>query len=126
MKTDILNVNGPFESGNRFGVIMAEAPFRHGTEQTTFERLKSRLVQSRLDRIATPALVAAIHRAANAASAEVGSTGFSELFFPELFEEKAKLELASSSAQELSEPRGRNSSISLVANLHGDDYCPVP
>jgi hypothetical protein len=63
------------------------APFR-ATQETDFERLKSRLVTETLLATAKPDFNAAIRRAANDAAALAWVTFYPLLVFPALFEEK--------------------------------------
>ena len=63
------------------------APFR-ATQETNFERLKSRLLTESLLAAAKPDLNVAIRRAANEAAALAWVTFYPLLVFPALFEEK--------------------------------------
>ena len=77
-----------FSPETRFEVRPAPpAPFR-ATQETEFERLKSRLLTERLLATAQPELNAAIRRAANEAAALAWVTFYPLLVFPALFEEK--------------------------------------
>jgi hypothetical protein len=79
-----------FRPETRFEVRPAPvAPFR-ATQETEFERLKSRLVTESLVAAAEPGLNAAIRRAANEAAALAWVTFIPLLAFPELFEEKLR------------------------------------
>ena len=70
----------------------AAAPFRV-TQETEFERLKSRLLAEQLARHAAPELNAPLRRAANEAAALAWVTFYPLLVFPALFEEKIRTEL---------------------------------
>jgi hypothetical protein len=63
------------------------APFR-ATQESEFERLKTRLLDRQLAEAATPELNAPLRRAANEAAALAWNTLFPLLVFPALFEEK--------------------------------------
>lgn len=77
-----------FSPETRFEVRpVPPAPFR-ATQETEFERLKSRLLTERLLATARPDLNAAIRRAANEAAALAWVTFYPLLVFPALFEEK--------------------------------------
>jgi hypothetical protein len=65
------------------------APFR-ATQETEFERLKSRLLTEKLLAAAQPGLNAPIRRAANEAAALAWVTFYPLLVFPTLFEEKIR------------------------------------
>ena len=63
------------------------ATFR-AEQETSFERLKTRLLAARLDEIWEPELNNVVRRAANEAAAVAWVTPYPLLFFPALFEEK--------------------------------------
>ncbi len=92
MKRRTVNPAGPFEAGARFKTLETEAvPFR-AVDQNEFERLRNRLLRHKLQQTDVPGLASALRRIANDAAAEAERTGFPELVFPELFEEKARAE----------------------------------
>lgn len=77
-----------FSPDTRFEVKPAPpAPFR-ATQETDFERLKSRLLTETLLATGQPELNVAIRRAANEAAALAWVTFYPLLVFPALFEEK--------------------------------------
>jgi hypothetical protein len=79
-----------FRPETRFEVHPAPpAPFR-ATQETEFERLKSRLLTETLLATARPELNTAIRRAANEAAALAWVTFYPLLVFPNLFEEKTR------------------------------------
>ena len=80
-------VPAKFSPDTRFVVRPAPAPFR-ATQETEFERLKSRLVTETLLATAKPELNAVVRRAANEAAALAWVTLYPILLFPALFEEK--------------------------------------
>ena len=68
------------------------APFR-ATQETQFERLKTRLLARELAEAPTPELNTPLRRAANEAAALAWNTLFPLLVFPVLFEEKTEAAL---------------------------------
>lgn len=68
------------------------APFR-ATQETQFERLKTRLLARELAEAPTPELNPPLRRAANEAAALAWNTLFPLLVFPVLFEEKTEAAL---------------------------------
>ena len=77
-----------FGPETRFEVRPAPpAPFR-ATQETEFERLKSRLLARQLAEAPTPELNPPLRRAANEAAALAWATLYPLLVFPVLFEEK--------------------------------------
>jgi hypothetical protein len=68
------------------------APFR-ATQETQFERLKTRLLARELAEATTPELNTPLRRAANEAAALAWNTLFPLLVFPVLFEEKTEATL---------------------------------
>ncbi len=79
-----------FQPETRFEVIpVPVVPFR-GTQETELELLKARLLKQVLDQHANPELNAPLRRAANEAAALAWFTPAPLLFFPCLFEEKAR------------------------------------
>lgn len=92
MKRRTMNPAGPFEAGACFKIVETEAvPFR-AVGQNEFEKLKDRLLRHKLQQTDVPGLASALRRIANDTAAEAELTGFPELVFPELFEEKARAE----------------------------------
>lgn len=87
-KTTNNRLRAKFEPETRFEVRPTPAaPFR-ATQETEFERLKSRLLTETLLAAARPELNVAIRRAANEAAALSWVTFYPLLVFPTLFEEK--------------------------------------
>jgi hypothetical protein len=79
-----------FSPETRFEVEpVPPAPFR-ATQESDFERLKSRLLTETLLATARPELTVAIRRAANEAAALAWVTFYPLLVFPGLFEEKLR------------------------------------
>jgi hypothetical protein len=79
-----------FEPETRFEVAPIPAvPFR-GTQETELDRLKARLLRETLLQTPDERLWASLRRAANEAAALAWFTPFPLLFFPVLFEEKAR------------------------------------
>lgn len=79
-----------FSPETRFAVRPAPpTPFR-ATQETEFERLKSRLLTEKLLATARPEVNVAIRRAANEAAALAWVTFYPLLVFPTLFEEKIR------------------------------------
>jgi hypothetical protein len=79
-----------FSPETRFEVRpVPPAPFR-ATQETEFERLKSRLLTEKLLAAAQPELNAPLRRAANEAAALAWVTFYPLLVFPTLFEEKIR------------------------------------
>lgn len=79
-----------FEPEFRFEVTPVPAvPFR-GTRQSELDRLKDHLLRELLERTDDGAIYAGYRRAANEAAALAWTTPFPLLFFPSLFEEKAR------------------------------------
>ena len=77
-----------FSPETRFEVRpVPSAPFR-ATQETEFERLKSRLLTEKLLAAAQPELNAPLRRAVNEAAALAWVTFYPLLVFPTLFEEK--------------------------------------
>ena len=74
------------------------APFR-ATQETEFERLKSRLLVRQLAEVPTPELIPPLRRAANEAAALAWVTPFPLLVFPVLFEEKTALAVRQAARQ---------------------------
>ncbi len=74
------------------------APFR-ATQETEFERLKSRLLAQQLQQATEMELNAPLRRAANEAAALAWVTLFPLLVFPALFEEKAAAALRQAERQ---------------------------
>lgn len=74
------------------------APFR-ATQETEFERLKSRLLTETLLATGEPQLNAEIRRAANEAAALAWVTYYPLLVFPTLFEEKTSRALRQAERQ---------------------------
>lgn len=68
-----------------------EVPFR-ARFQNNFERLKAELLRARLIENDLPGFAAQIRRAANEAAAAALDSGFPELVFPVLFEERTTAE----------------------------------
>jgi hypothetical protein len=69
-------------------VAEAPVPFTR-TEESDLERLKNRLLREALGRVANPAMIAPIRRAANEAAALAWLEPHPLLVLPTLFEEKA-------------------------------------
>lgn len=82
------------------------APFRALLEGE-FERLKVRLLRERLARTNAPSHNAPLRCAANDAAALAWVTGFPLLFFPLLFEEKARAALLQAQRQDRVRERSR-------------------
>lgn len=82
------------------------APFRALLE-SEFDRLKVRLLRERLARTNAPSLNAPLRRAASDAAALAWVTGFPLLFFPLLFEEKARAALVQAQRQDRVRERSR-------------------
>jgi hypothetical protein len=79
-----------FTPETRFAVNPAPpAPFR-ATQETKFERLKSRLLRELLQATTDPDLRASLRRAANDVASVAWLSGFPLLFLPALVEEKAQ------------------------------------
>lgn len=79
-----------FQPETRFEVTPVPAvPFR-GTQETDLERLKDRLLKLALDQTLNPEIYSPLRRAANEAAALAWFTPSPLLFFPCLFEEKAR------------------------------------
>ena len=74
------------------------APFR-ATQETEFERLKSRLLARQLAEAPTPELNPPLRRAANDAAALAWATLYPLLVFPVLFEEKTQAALRQAERQ---------------------------
>ena len=74
------------------------APFR-ATQETEFERLKSRLLARQLAEAPTPELNPLLRRAANEAAALAWATLYPLLVFPVLFEEKTQAALRQAERQ---------------------------
>ncbi len=74
------------------------APFR-ATQDSEFERLKTRLLARQLAEAATPELNTPLRRAANEAAALAWNTLFPLLVFPALFEEKTEAALRQAERQ---------------------------
>ena len=74
------------------------APFR-ATQETEFERLKSRLLTRQLAEAPVPELNPPLRRAANEAAALAWATLYPLLVFPVLFEEKAQVALRQAERQ---------------------------
>ena len=88
-----------FSPETRFEVRpVPPAPFR-ATQETEFERLKSRLLTEKLLATAQPALNAPIRRAANEAAALAWVTFYPLLVFPTLFEEKIRTAIRQAARQ---------------------------
>jgi len=79
-----------FEPETRFEVAAIPAvPFR-GTQETELDRLKGRLLREMLERTPDEQAHPLLRRAGNEAAALAWFTPFPLLFFPVLFEEKAR------------------------------------
>ena len=92
-------VRAEFSPETRFEVRpVPPAPFR-ATQETEFERLKSRLLTEKLLATAQPELNAPIRRAANEAAALAWVTFYPLLVFPALFEEKIRTALRQAERQ---------------------------
>ena len=88
-----------FEPETRFEVAPVPAvPFR-GTQETELDRLKARLLQQLLNDTPDEQLYAPLRRAANEAASLAWFTPFPLLFFPGLFEEKARAALRQGARQ---------------------------
>jgi hypothetical protein len=88
-----------FSPETRFEVRpVPPAPFR-ATQETEFERLKSRLLTEKLLAAAQPELNAPLRRAANEAAALAWVTFYPLLVFPTLFEEKIRTAIRQSERQ---------------------------
>ncbi len=88
-----------FSPGTRFAERpVPVAPFR-ATQETEFERLKTRLLAETLDEAEQPELNAPLRRAANEAAALAWVTFYPLLVFPALFEEKAQTALRQAKRQ---------------------------
>ena len=74
------------------------APFR-ATQETEFERLKSRLLARQLAEAPAPELNTPLRRAANDAAALAWATLYPLLVFPVLFEEKTQAALRQADRQ---------------------------
>ncbi len=87
-----MNPAGPFEIGSRYKILETPpVPFR-AADQSEFEKLRNRLLRNKLQQTDVAGMASALRRAANDAAAAVERTGFPELLFPELFEERARAE----------------------------------
>lgn len=75
------------------------APFR-AVQETRFERLKSQLLDERLETLTDPTFNSYVRTAANEAAALAWVTTYPLLVFPTLFEEKADSALQSAEKQE--------------------------
>ena len=83
-------VTARFQPETRFEVVPTPAvPFR-GTQETDLERLKTRLLKDVIEQTPDREHYALLRRAANEAAALAWFTPFPLLFFPGLFEEKAR------------------------------------
>ena len=90
MKNNNKRVPTRFARETRFNVApLLAQPFR-ATQETEFEKLKSRLLRRLLDDAVQPELNAPLRRAANDAAALAWTTLFPLLVFPALLEEKAR------------------------------------
>jgi hypothetical protein len=91
MKGKERQVKTRFAPEARFEInpIVPPAPFR-GVAETELDRLKSRLLKELLNDGTDPTLNASLRRAANEAASLAWVTPFPMLFFPALFEEKAR------------------------------------
>ena len=92
MKRRIVNSERSFEADACYKTHEAGGVSFRAVSQSEFEKLRNRLLGHKLEQIDVPGLESALRRAANAAAAEAQGTEFPELFFPDLFEEKAKAE----------------------------------
>ena len=72
-----------------FGPVSSVAPHFRAVVHTKFERLKALILREALQQNDVPGLASAIRRVANEAAATAVGTGFPELVFPLLFEERA-------------------------------------
>ena len=92
-------VSAKFGPETRFEVRPAPpAPFR-ATQETEFERLKSRLLARHLAAAPAPELNPPLRRAANDAAALAWATLYPLLVFPVLFEEKIEAALRQAECQ---------------------------
>jgi hypothetical protein len=94
-------IRGPARFGpeTRFELRPAPpVPFR-ATQETEFERLKSRLLARRLAEASTPEVNPPLRRAANDAAALAWTTLYPLLVFPVLFEEKTQVALRQAERQ---------------------------
>ena len=93
MNTKYRRVPTEFGPETRFDVKPAPpAPFR-AVQEDHFERLKTRLVEKRLETLWEPGLNARVRRAANEAEALAWVTPYPLLVFPVLFAEKTEAAL---------------------------------
>ena len=99
MKTKYRRLNAEFGPETRFDLRPnPPAPFR-ATLDNEFERLKSRLLLERLEKLPEPRSNSALRQVANEAAALAWVTPFPLLVFPLLFEEKANAALQRSERQ---------------------------
>ena len=99
MKTNYRQLNATFAPEARFDLRPNPAePFR-ATQDSEFERLKSRLLLERLEKQPEPETNSALRQVANEAAALAWVTPFPLLVFPLLFEEKANAALQRSERQ---------------------------
>ena len=107
MKTTRRELTAAFGPETRFDLTpVPPAPFR-GVRETELERLKDRLLRELLERTEDGSFYAGYRRAANEAAALAWTTPFPLLFFPALFEEKARGEARYVARQESINRRGR-------------------
>jgi hypothetical protein len=97
-----------FEPETFFEVAPAApaVPFR-GAQETELDRLKARLLRQLLQQTADEELYAPLRRAANEAAGLAWFTPFPLLFFPALFEEKARGALRQGARQRCIRNRSR-------------------
>jgi hypothetical protein len=97
-----------FEPETFFEVTPTPAvPFR-GTQESELDRLKARLLREVLEQTPDEELYAPLRRAANEAAALAWFTPFPLLFFPGLFEEKARWARRQGARQRCIRNRSRN------------------
>ena len=99
MKTNYRRLNATFAPETRFDLRPNPAAPFSATQDSEFERLKSRLLLERLEKQPEPETNSALRQVANEAAALAWVTPFPLLVFPLLFEEKANAALQRSERQ---------------------------
>jgi hypothetical protein len=99
MNKNKTRVPARFGPETRFEVRPVPPALFRATQETEFERLKSRLLARQLAEAPVPALNPPLRRAANDAAALAWDTLYPLLVFPVLFEEKTQVALRQAERQ---------------------------
>ena len=107
MKTERTTLRARFAPATRYEVVpQPVVPFR-GTRESELEQFKHRLLRDALHASRNVELYTPLRRAANEAAALAWTTPFPMLFFPALFEEKARTAEAQTDRQRKVRARSR-------------------